>query len=85
VKIYRSWSVLLLLNVLAWGVLGIFQFTSAQQSTGGQLPFANSIEQRGDILRELREIKDLIKEQNALLREGGVKDARPAQPVETRR
>ena len=83
IKVQRSVSMLLLLNVLAWGVLGVFQYTTAQQTTtGGQLPFANSNEQRSDMVRELREIKELLKEQNALLREGGEKHVKP---VETRR
>jgi len=85
-KIQHSFSALLLLNVLAWGVLGLFQFTNAQQlNTGGQLPFANSNEQRSNMLRELREIKELLKEQNAILREGDAVDEKPARPVETRR
>lgn len=68
------WMGLMVLNVVAWGVLGAYQLSSAQ-TKGGQLPFANSIEQRGEILSELREIKDLIKEQNALLRESATKNA----------
>ncbi|MBW3598847.1 MAG: hypothetical protein KY475_16425 [Planctomycetes bacterium] len=34
----------------------------------GQQPFRNAVEQREEVIRELREIKLLIKEQNALLR-----------------
>jgi hypothetical protein len=68
------WMGLIVLNVVAWGVLGAYQL-SLGQTKGGQLPFANSIEQRGEILSELREIKDLIKEQNSLLRESATKNA----------
>lgn len=68
------WMALVVINVLAWGVLGAWQFCEAQ-SKGGQLPFANSIEQRSEILAELRAIKDLVREQNALLREGAAKNA----------
>jgi hypothetical protein len=72
--LFSRWSALVALNMICWGVFGAYQISQAQ-SKGGQLPFANSIEQRSDILRELKDIKDLIKEQNALLREGAVKNA----------
>jgi len=68
------WAIVVVLNVAAWGVLGAYQY-SAAQSRGPQLPFANSNEQRSDILTELREIKELIREQNTLLREGAAKHA----------
>jgi hypothetical protein len=49
------------------GVLGFYGIgVAAPQS--GQPPFASSIEQRAEMIRELREIKELIKEQNSLLR-----------------
>jgi hypothetical protein len=70
------WTALLSLNVVALGVLGFY-------STGGAAPqnpppFANPIDQRSDTVRELREIKELLKEQNALLRGGANKtDANP--------
>ena len=48
-------------------VLGFYSTTGAAP-TGGQPPFANSVEQRLEIVTELREIKELLKEQNALLR-----------------
>jgi hypothetical protein len=73
-KIIRSrWTALVALNVIAWGLLGAYEVTRAQ-TKGGQLPFANSNEQRSDILSELREIKDLIKQQNELLRASGGKE-----------
>lgn len=68
------WTMLVVLNVAAWGVLGAYQYSGAQ-SRGPQLPFANSNEQRSDILTELREVKELLREQNTLLREGAVKHA----------
>jgi hypothetical protein len=68
------WATVVVLNVAAWGVLGAYQYSVAQ-SRGPQLPFANSNEQRSDILAELREIKELIREQNNLLREGASKNA----------
>lgn len=71
-KLFSRWMALVVLNLLCWGVFGVYQASQAQ-SKGGQLPFANSNEQRSDILRELKDIKDLIKEQNSLLREGAAK------------
>jgi hypothetical protein len=32
-------------------------------------PFANAVQQRAEMIRELKEIKTLLKEQNSLLRE----------------
>lgn len=49
-------------------MLGLYRSASAQQQRGNQLPFSNSVEQRESMVRELREIKALIREQNTLLR-----------------
>jgi hypothetical protein len=59
-------------NVVAAGVLGFYSTLGAAPPMG-QPPFANPVEQRADQLRELREIKDLLKEQNELLRGGAIK------------
>jgi hypothetical protein len=59
-------------NVALAGVLGFYSTLGAAPPTG-QLPFANPVEQRADQLRELREIKELLKEQNDLLRGGTLK------------
>jgi hypothetical protein len=65
-------------NVVALGVLGFYSTLGAAPQAG-QPPFANPVEQRSDMVRELREIKDLLKEQNALLRSGANKtDAVPS-------
>lgn len=61
------WSILVAGNVALWCVLSFYQASNAAPGAG-QLPFANSIEQRQQIVRELQEIKALLKEQNALLR-----------------
>lgn len=45
-----------------------FYSSSVAAPQGGQPPFANAVEQRNEMIRELREIKELLKEQNALLR-----------------
>lgn len=70
------WTILITINVTALCLMGAYQWCEAQ-SKGGQLPFANSNLQRSDILREISEIKELLKEQNALLREGASKNVAP--------
>ena len=71
-------GLLLAANVLALGVLGFYSTLGAAPQSG-QPPFANPVDQRSDMVRELREIKDLLKEQNALLRSGANKtDAIPS-------
>ena len=59
-------------NVLGLLVLGFYSIGGAAPQAG-QPPFANPVDQRNDMVRELREIKELLKEQNALLRGGAVK------------
>ena len=66
------WLWLVIGNCLAVGVLGFYSTLGAAPPSG-QPPFANPVEQRSDQLRELREIKELLKEQNELLRSGAVK------------
>jgi hypothetical protein len=61
-------SALLLTTVLvAWGMLGLDERSVGTAQTVRQ-PFASAVEQRNGIIRELREIKVLLQEQNALLR-----------------
>jgi hypothetical protein len=62
-------AVVLVLNVLGYCVLSFYQ-TSSAASPGGNMPFVSSTEQRVEMLDQLKEIKDLLKEQNALLRSG---------------
>jgi len=59
---------LALTAVLAIGMLGLYRNACAQQQRGNPLPFSNSVEQRQNMVKELREIKELLREQNALLR-----------------
>ena len=61
------WSLLIAANVVTWCVLSLYQASSAAPGAG-QAPFANSVAQRQQMIRELQEIKTLLKEQNALLR-----------------
>ncbi len=58
------WRALIATNVLVWGTFGLYTTTRAAP----QLPFANSVQQRAEMIRELKEIKLLLKEQNTLLR-----------------
>src|SRR4030095_7964301 len=66
------WMLLVAANALVVGVL-VFNSTSGAAPQSGQPPFNNSVEQRESQLRELREIKELLKEQNALLKAGADK------------
>ncbi len=62
-------TVLVLVNVVAWYMLGFSQRNSmAQQSV--RAPFANSVEQRGEMIEQLRAIHAELREQNELLRSG---------------
>ena len=58
--------------LLVVGVLGLWGIAGAQPapvSGAGKPPFANAVDQRDEMIRELREIRTLIKEQNALLKQ----------------
>ena len=66
------WTLLVLANLCILGVLGFYS-TSGAAPQAGQPPFANPVEQRAETVRELREIKELLKEQNALLKSGASK------------
>ena len=55
---------LLFANVALWCMLGFSSTTTAAPKQ----PFGNAVEQRQQMVRELREIKELLKAQNALLR-----------------
>ena len=48
-------------------MLGFYSLLSA--APPGKPPFEDAVSQRDEMIRELREIKDLIKEQNELLKE----------------
>jgi hypothetical protein len=66
------WGLMLGGIVVCCCVLSFYQTTSAQPPQAKE-PFANSVEQRMDMLKVLTEIRDQIKEQNALLRSGELK------------
>jgi hypothetical protein len=71
------WLALAAVNAFVLSVLGFYS-TSGAAPQSGQPPFNNSVEQRDAMLRELREIKELLKEQNSLLRSGTAKPNEPA-------
>ena len=68
------WAALATANVFVLGVLGFYSIGSAAPQ---QPPFASSVEQRAEMIRELREIKELIKEQNTLLRNATTSNEKP--------
>ena len=69
------WAMLVVANVLFYCVLSFYGTSDAAQMRGkpAKEPFANSVQQRADMIAQLREIKTLLKEQNALLRSGKLK------------
>ncbi len=64
-----KWGLLLVGIVLCCCVLSFYRTTNAQPPQAKE-PFANSVEQRMDMIKVLTEIRDQLKEQNALLRSG---------------
>lgn len=71
---HLCWTLLIVVNVMAFGVLGFYQsIGTAQQPQNGQPPFQNAVEQRQEMIRELKEISELLKEQNLILRKGASK------------
>ncbi len=53
--------------VVVCGVLGLYRAEKAV-SQPPKLPFSNSVEQRAEMIKELREIRRLLEEQNRILR-----------------
>lgn len=66
------WVILVAANVLGWCMLCLHQSTDAAPAKESG-PFANSVEQRFEMIQQLREINAQLKEQNALLRSGSLK------------
>ncbi len=71
VNVFR-WGVLITLNSLAWCMLCFHQQSNAAP-TQNPPPFANSVEQRIEMVEQLKQVNALLKEQNALLRSGTLK------------
>jgi hypothetical protein len=68
-----AWALLIAANALCYCVLGFYQTTTAAVPKGNPPPFANAVQQRMEMIGHLKEIKELLKEQNALLRSGNLK------------
>jgi hypothetical protein len=66
------WALLLTVNVLGWCMLSLQQPSLAAPAKESQ-PFANSVEQRFEMINQLKEINAQLKEQNALLRSGNLR------------
>lgn len=64
------WTTLLIVNVALWCVLGFYRDSNAFQQRQSNEPFANSVEQRMQMIAELRQLNEQMKEQNELLRSG---------------
>ncbi len=78
-----GWTLLIVANVLCYCMLGFYQATAAaQRAAPRKPPFANSVQQRSEMIGLLREIKDCLKEQNTLLRSGKLRVviSRPENP-----
>ncbi|MDX1947429.1 MAG: hypothetical protein SFU86_18655 [Pirellulaceae bacterium] len=58
-------------------VVGVLGFYGSGIAAPQQPPFASSVEQRSEMIQELREIKELLKEQNALLRAAAKANEKP--------
>jgi len=72
-KTRSRWALLVAANAVCYGVLSFYQATdAAPPKSSGRPPFANAVEQRMETIAELREIRQLLKEQNELLRSGGL-------------
>lgn len=63
----RRWLLLVAANVLVVCMLSFYR-TSGAAPQAAQPPFANAVDQRNEMIRELQEIRVLLQEQNALLR-----------------
>jgi len=71
-----QFGALVAVNGLGWCVLSFQQASVAQTNPGANpdnLPFANSIVQRQEMISHLKEIQAELKSTNALLRSGQVR------------
>jgi hypothetical protein len=67
-----SFLSLLALNLVGLGVLGLYQPKAALTQEASP-PFANAVEQRNEIIAQLKEINTQLHEQNELLHSGNMK------------
>ena len=71
-KRHYGWMLLVAANALVLCVLSFFQRGDAAPPTGNA-PFANSIEQRLEIVAQLKDVNAELKELNSFLRSGNLK------------
>jgi len=67
-----AWFVLICANLALWGMLGFYRTTEASPREP-QMPFANSIAQRNEMIEQLKAINAQLQEQNELLKSGRLK------------
>ncbi|MBN1396027.1 MAG: hypothetical protein JW959_13475 [Pirellulales bacterium] len=67
----KRWWLLVLAGVVCYCVLSFYRTGAAQ--TGTVPTLANAPKDRQEMIANLKEIKELLKEQNALLKSGQVK------------
>jgi hypothetical protein len=67
----RPWATAALAVVVCCCVLSFYRATDASQRTPNppKPPFASAVEQRLETVNELKAIRDLLKEQNRLIKE----------------
>ena len=68
-----GWSLLLVGNALCYCVLSFYQTSNAAQQRPAVEPFANAVQQRMETIAVLKDIKELLQQQNALLQSGKLK------------
>lgn len=66
-RAYIQWIGGMLAAAVLFGVLGLYRADRAV-SQSPQLPFSNSVQQRAEMIKELKEIRKLLEEQNKILR-----------------
>ena len=64
------WTALITANVLMWCMLCFHQQGTAAPA---QPPFANAVEQRFEMIDQIKQTNALLKEQNTLLKSGTLK------------
>jgi hypothetical protein len=67
----RRWTFLVMFNVAALSVLGLYRASSAQAPQVNP-PFANAVDQQAEIINQLKEVNRQLRDQNALLRSGAL-------------
>jgi hypothetical protein len=71
-RVSARWAALIVVNVVFLCVLGFYRSSSADPRQDN-LPFPIPEEQRGEMINLLTDVRELLKEQNALLRSGNLR------------